>query len=93
MAKPTHIQDVMTRSEAKEMVNTILSLRGDDIELRAFAVAVGWPLGQGPTVREDHAALRASELRKQADKVWEAGNKRRATELHEQASRLGKVDD
>ncbi len=54
-----HIQDVMTRAEAQEMVRTILSLRGVDIEARAIAVAVGWPLGQGPTVAEDNALKRA----------------------------------
>ncbi len=56
--KLTHIQDVMTASEAKEMVRNILRLRGEDIEGRAFAVVVGWPLGDGPTVADDHVSKR-----------------------------------
>ena len=56
--KPTHILDVMTRAEAKEMVSNILRLKGDEIERRAFAIAIGWPLGEGPTVGEDHTATR-----------------------------------
>ncbi len=58
-----HIQDVMTAAEARELVRTILRLTGDDIEKRAFAIAVGWPLGAGPTVADDHAKQQRKQLK------------------------------
>ncbi len=58
MSDPTHLEQVMTRSEAQELVSTIRRLRGDDIEARAVAILGGWPLGEGPTMAEERVARR-----------------------------------
>lgn len=51
--KATHLGQVMTAAELDELVATIRRLTGEDIQARARAIAIGWPLGEGPTVSED----------------------------------------
>ena len=50
--KPTHLGRVMAAAEARQMLANILGLKGDGIHARAFAIASGWPLGEGTLMSE-----------------------------------------
>ena len=61
MSNPTHLRQVMTRSQAQELVSIIRRLTGDDIEERAVAILGGWPLGKGPTMAAECEAARRQQ--------------------------------